>query len=156
MRRDSCGAIVTLRRFADPSPLLLRAHSFHWRLILCLCQGSRADLCCRPCSAYCSHKPVLLRTRKIIVNQFHSCTDKAEAGVSGSQRKRDPMTAKEIIARLRERVDALVATGVPVDVVVWRHPGETEAEAIARYMRLQPKLATLPMGTITMHVVSWE
>ena len=66
------------------------------------------------------------------------------------------MTAKEIMARLRERVDALVATGVPVDVVVWRHPGETEAEAIARYMRLQPKLATLPMGTITMHVVSWE
>jgi hypothetical protein len=66
------------------------------------------------------------------------------------------MTAKGTIARLRKRVDALVATGVPADVVVWRHPGETEAEAIARYMRLQPKLATLPRGTITMHVVSWE
>ena len=66
------------------------------------------------------------------------------------------MTVKLTIARLRERVDALVAAGVPVDMVVWRHPEETEAEAIARYMRLQPKLATLPMGTITMHVVSWE
>jgi hypothetical protein len=66
------------------------------------------------------------------------------------------MTAKETIARLRERVGALVATGVPADVVVWRHPGETEAEAIGRYMRLQPKLAMLPRGTITTHVVSWE
>ena len=35
------------------------------------------------------------------------------------------MTAKVTIARLRERVDALVAAGVPVDVVVWRHPEET-------------------------------
>jgi hypothetical protein len=66
------------------------------------------------------------------------------------------MTTKQTVARLSERIDALVSTGVPVDVVVWRHPGETEAEAIARYMRLQPKLATLPIGTITMHVVSWE
>jgi hypothetical protein len=41
------------------------------------------------------------------------------------------MTAKETVARLRERVAALVAARTPVlDVVVLRNPGETEAEAI--------------------------
>ena len=77
-----------VRRHCDPEkvrgpqPSVVEAHSFHWPLILCLCQGSRPML--PSCSAYCIEKAVLLRTRKIIVNQFHSCTGKAEAGVSGS------------------------------------------------------------------------
>ena len=66
------------------------------------------------------------------------------------------MTAKETIARLRERVAALVTAGVPADVVVWRHPGETEDEAIERYMRQHPNVATAPKATMTIHVVSWE
>jgi hypothetical protein len=66
------------------------------------------------------------------------------------------MTAKETIARLRERITALVAASSPVDVVVWRHPGETEVEAIARYMRQHPNIAMAPNATITIHVVSWE
>jgi hypothetical protein len=61
------------------------------------------------------------------------------------------MTAKETIARLRERIAALVAADLPVDVVVWRHPGETEDQAIERYMRQHPEI---PARTI--HVVSWE
>ena len=32
------------------------------------------------------------------------------------------MTTKQIVARLGERIYALVTTGDPVDVVVWRHP----------------------------------
>ena len=55
-------------------------------------------------------------------------------------------TAKETIARLRERVAALVTGGVPADVVVWRHPGETEDEAIERYMRQHPEIATTLKG----------
>jgi hypothetical protein len=66
------------------------------------------------------------------------------------------MTAKETIARLRERIGALVAADVPVDVVVWRHPGETEDQAIERYMRQHPEIATMPRATRTIHVVSWE
>jgi hypothetical protein len=65
------------------------------------------------------------------------------------------MTAKETIARLRERIAALVAASCPVDVVVWRHPGETEVEAIAR-LRQHPNIAMAPNATITIHVVSWE
>jgi hypothetical protein len=63
------------------------------------------------------------------------------------------MTAKETIARLRERIGALVAADVPVDVVVWRHPGETEDQAIERYMRQHP---ITPRATVAFHVVSWE
>jgi hypothetical protein len=63
------------------------------------------------------------------------------------------MTAKETIARFRARIGALVAAGSPVDVVVWRHPAETEDEAIERYMRQHPKLSR---RTIALHVVSWE
>jgi hypothetical protein len=50
------------------------------------------------------------------------------------------------------------ALGTPVlDVVVWCNPGETtEAEAIERYMRKHPEIATLPMAARTIHVVSWE
>jgi hypothetical protein len=66
------------------------------------------------------------------------------------------MTAKETIARLRERIAAMTTAGCPVDVVVWRHPGETEAEAIERYMRHHPDIATTPRATLTIHVVSWE
>ena len=66
------------------------------------------------------------------------------------------MTTKQTVARLRERIDALVAAGVPVDVVVWRHPGETADEAIERYRREHPILATMPSATTTFHVVSWE
>jgi hypothetical protein len=67
------------------------------------------------------------------------------------------MTAKETIAALRERIAALVAARIPVlDVVVWRHPGETEAHAIERYMRRHPEIATMPRATSTIHVVSWE
>jgi fatty acid-binding protein DegV len=44
-------------------------------------------------------------------------------------------TTKETIARLRERIAAVTTAGRPVDVVVWRHPGETEDEAIERYLR---------------------
>jgi predicted RNA-binding protein with PIN domain len=36
-------------------------------------------------------------------------------------------------------------------VVVWRHPGETEDQAIERYMRQHPEIAAR-----TIHVVSWE
>jgi hypothetical protein len=66
------------------------------------------------------------------------------------------MTAKETIARLRERVAELVTAGVPADVVVWRHPGETEDEAIERYMRQHPEIATTPRASRSFHVVSWE
>ena len=66
------------------------------------------------------------------------------------------MTAKETIARLRERIAELVTAGSPVDVVVWRNPGETEAEAIERYMRKHPEIATMPRAARTIHVVSWE
>jgi hypothetical protein len=66
------------------------------------------------------------------------------------------MTAKETIASLRDRIAALVAAGSPVDVVVWRHPGETEDEAIERYMRQHPNIATAAKATMTIHVVSWE
>jgi hypothetical protein len=67
------------------------------------------------------------------------------------------MTAKETVARLCERVAALVAARTPVlDVVVWRNPGETEAEAIERYMRKHPEIATMPRAARTIHVVSWE
>jgi predicted RNA-binding protein with PIN domain len=61
------------------------------------------------------------------------------------------MTAKGTIARLRDRIAALVAARSPVDVVVWRHPGETEDQAIERYMRQHPEIAAR-----TIHVVSWE
>jgi hypothetical protein len=67
------------------------------------------------------------------------------------------MTTKETVARLRERGAALVAARTPVlDVVVWRNPGETEAEAIVRYMRKDPEIATMPRAARTIHVVSWE
>jgi hypothetical protein len=60
----------------------------------------------------------------------------------------DQMTAKETIARLCERVAALVAARTKVlDVVVWRNPGETEAEAIERYM---------PRAARTIQLVNWE
>jgi hypothetical protein len=62
------------------------------------------------------------------------------------------MTAKETVARLRERVVALVAARTPVlDVVVLRNPGETEAEAIVRYMRKHPEIATMPRAARTIH-----
>ncbi|MFZ0849126.1 MAG: hypothetical protein WAO08_07985 [Hyphomicrobiaceae bacterium] len=63
------------------------------------------------------------------------------------------MTTKQIVARLRERIYALVTTGDRVDVVVWRHPRETADEAIERYRRQHP---TMPSATTTFHVVSWE
>ena len=65
------------------------------------------------------------------------------------------MTTKQIVARLSERIYALVTTGDPVDVVVWRHPGETADEAIERYRRQHPIIAT-PSGPTIFHVVSWE
>ena len=63
------------------------------------------------------------------------------------------MTTKQIVARLRERIFALVTTGDPVDVVVWRHPGETADEAIERCRRQH---STMPRATTTFQVVSWE
>lgn len=64
------------------------------------------------------------------------------------------MTAKETIARLRERIAVLTHAGLPVrDVVVWRNPGETEAEAIERYVRQHPEI---PRAGLAIHVVSWE
>jgi hypothetical protein len=67
------------------------------------------------------------------------------------------MTAKETIARLRERIAALTTAGIPVrEVVVWRNPGETETEAIERYMRQHLDIATTPRATLAFHVVSWE
>jgi hypothetical protein len=65
------------------------------------------------------------------------------------------MTAKGTISRLREHIGSLVTAGVPVDVVAWRHPGETEDEAIERYMRQHPEMNT-PRATVAFHVVSWE
>ena len=50
------------------------------------------------------------------------------------------MTTRETITKLCERIAALVTAGSPVDVVVWRHPGETDAEAIERYMQQHPRL----------------
>jgi hypothetical protein len=59
------------------------------------------------------------------------------------------MTAKETIARLRERIAALVAARYKVvDVVVWRNPGETEAEAIERYMPRAARTFTWSVGKI--------
>ena len=67
------------------------------------------------------------------------------------------MTTKTIAARLSERICALVTTGDPVDVVVWRHPGETADEAIERYKRQRPIITTMPRATTTtFRVVSWE
>jgi hypothetical protein len=66
------------------------------------------------------------------------------------------MTSKQTVARLIERIYALLSTSVPVDVVVWRHPGETAAEAIERYRRQHPIIATMPSATPAFHVVSWE
>jgi hypothetical protein len=66
------------------------------------------------------------------------------------------MTTRQTVARLIERIYALVATGVQVDVVVWRHPGETADEAIERYRRQHPIIATMPTATPAFHVVSWE
>jgi hypothetical protein len=66
------------------------------------------------------------------------------------------MTTKQIVARLGERIYALVTTGDPVDVVVWRHPGETADEAIERYRRQRSIIATMPRATTTFRVVSWE
>ena len=63
------------------------------------------------------------------------------------------MTTKTIVARLSERIYTLVTPGDPVDVVVWRHPGETADEAIERYRRQRP---TMPSATTTFRVVSWE
>ena len=63
------------------------------------------------------------------------------------------MTTKQIVARLGERIYALVTTGDPVDVVVWRHPRETADAAKERYRRQRP---TMPSATTTFHVVSWE
>jgi hypothetical protein len=55
-----------------------------------------------------------------------------------------------------ERIYALVTTGDPVDVVVWRHPAETADEAIERYRRQHPAIATMPSSTTIVRVVSWE
>ena len=66
------------------------------------------------------------------------------------------MTTKQIVARLSERIYALVTTGDPVDVVVWRHPEETADEAIERYRRQHPIIGTIPSATTAFHVVSWE
>jgi hypothetical protein len=66
------------------------------------------------------------------------------------------MTTKQIVARLSERIYALVTTGDPVDVVVWRHPGETADEAIERYRRQHPIITTIPSATAIFRVVSWE
>jgi len=67
------------------------------------------------------------------------------------------MTSKETIAKLRERIAALIAARLKVvDVVVWRNPGETETEAIERYMRQHPDIATRPRATLAFRVVSWE
>ena len=66
------------------------------------------------------------------------------------------MTTKQIIATLSERIYALVTTGDPVDVVVWRHPGETADEAIERYRRQHPIIPTTPSATTIFRVVSWE
>ena len=66
------------------------------------------------------------------------------------------MTTKQIVARFRERISALVTTGDPVDVVVWRHPRETADEAIERYNRQRPIITTMARATTTFRVVSWE
>ena len=64
------------------------------------------------------------------------------------------MTPRDTIARLRERIAVLTTAGLPVrDIVVWRNPGETEAEPIERYMREHPDT---PRETLAFHVVSWE
>ena len=67
------------------------------------------------------------------------------------------MTAKATIARLGGRIVALIAAGYPVrEIVVWRNPGETETEAIERYMRQHLDIASTPRATLAFHVVSWE
>jgi hypothetical protein len=66
------------------------------------------------------------------------------------------MTTKQIVAKLSERIYALVTTGDPIDVVVWRHPGETADEAIERYRRQTPNIVTMPSASTIFHVVSWE
>jgi hypothetical protein len=64
------------------------------------------------------------------------------------------MTTKETIARLRERIAVLTTAGLPVrDIVVWRNPGETDAEPIERYLRQHPDT---PRAALAFHVVSWE
>ena len=64
------------------------------------------------------------------------------------------MTPRDTIARLRERIAVLTTAGLPVrDIVVWRNPGETETEAIERYMQEHPDT---PRETLAFLVVSWE
>ena len=64
------------------------------------------------------------------------------------------MTPRDTIARLRERIAVLTTAGLPVrDIVVWRNPGETETEAIERYIQEHPDT---PRETPAFHVVSWE
>ena len=48
----------------------------------------------------------------------------------------------------------LLSAQLPKFSVVWRRPGETEDEAIERYKREHPEIAT--RAAITMRVVSWE
>src|SRR5258705_7121104 len=83
---------------------------------------------------------------------FGSCTSRAGPRVSGSwcgKDRGDQMTAKETIARLRERIAALTTAGFSVrEAVVWRNPGETETEAIERYMRQHLDIATTPRATL--------
>jgi hypothetical protein len=68
-----------------------------------------------------------------------------------------PVTPRDTIARLRERIAALTTAGFPVrEVVVWRNPGETETEAIERYVRQHLDIATTPRATLAFHVVSWK
>jgi hypothetical protein len=64
------------------------------------------------------------------------------------------MNARKTIGRLRELIPVLVAADCRAEVVVWRHPGETEDEAIDRHIRQHPTIAKLRRSAI--HVVSWE
>jgi hypothetical protein len=66
------------------------------------------------------------------------------------------MSANTTIDRLTQRISTPVADRLTIALAVWRNPGETEREAIERYMREHPELAAMPEAALTIHVLSWE
>jgi hypothetical protein len=66
------------------------------------------------------------------------------------------MSANTTIDRLTQRISTPVADRLTIALAVWRKAGETEREAIERYMREHPELAAMPEAALTIHVLSWE
>ncbi|MFZ0851341.1 MAG: hypothetical protein WAO08_19295 [Hyphomicrobiaceae bacterium] len=66
------------------------------------------------------------------------------------------MGANATIARPTQRTSGPVTDRLTNALAVWRNPGETEREAIERYMREHPELAAIPEAALTIHVLSWE